>query len=356
MNTIIEEYSFKIYKKDSKDKIRVLHVHTEGADLIQESGLIGGKLTVHKSTCVGKNIGRSNETTPEQQAQLEAISKIENKMSTGYFVTVEDARDNIVTLPMLAKDYKKEKDKVVFPCWVQPKLDGMRALGNGEKGIISRKGKAIYGLLNIQAILNDIGGDIILDGELYAHGLNFQENMRLIKKYREGESEKVKYHVYDIVSDKCFKERYAILSELVEGWGLEIVPTYECDDEVDLQDHHKQFLAQGYEGTMIRHSNAGYGVNKRDSQLLKYKDFLDEVYEVVDVVPSEKNPEQGVVHCKLADGRTFGCGMKFSHKEREEILVNKANYIGQKSETRFFEFSEDGIPRFPVCHGFRLDK
>ena len=48
--------------------------------------------------------------------------------------------------------------------------------------------------------------------------------------------------------------------------------------------------------------------------------------------------------------------MKFSHKEREEILTNKVDYIGKIAEVRFFEYSEDGIPRFPVCHGFRLDK
>ena len=48
--------------------------------------------------------------------------------------------------------------------------------------------------------------------------------------------------------------------------------------------------------------------------------------------------------------------MKFSHAEREEILKNKNRYIGQTGEIRFFEFTDDGVPRFPVCVGFRLDK
>jgi hypothetical protein len=48
--------------------------------------------------------------------------------------------------------------------------------------------------------------------------------------------------------------------------------------------------------------------------------------------------------------------MKFSHAEREEILINKENYIGKKAEIRFFEYTDGGIPRFPVCVGFRLDK
>ena len=49
-------------------------------------------------------------------------------------------------------------------------------------------------------------------------------------------------------------------------------------------------------------------------------------------------------------------GMKFSHAEREEILINKENYIGKTAEIRFFEYTEDGIPRFPVAVGIRLDK
>ena len=52
---------------------------------------------------------------------------------------------------------------------------------------------------------------------------------------------------------------------------------------------------------------------------------------------------------------TFGCGMKFSHEAREEILANKEQYIGMMAEVRFFEYTDDGLPRFPVCVGFRND-
>jgi len=77
-------------------------------------------------------------------------------------------------------------------------------------------------------------------------------------------------------------------------------------------------------------------------------------------VPSERRPEQGVIVCEMPSGnihnKTFHANLKFSHAEREEILNNKDKYIGQTAEIRFFEFTEDGIPRFPVCVGFRLDK
>ena len=65
--------------------------------------------------------------------------------------------------------------------------------------------------------------------------------------------------------------------------------------------------------------------------------------------------KHGIFICEH-NGITFGCGMKFPHKFREEVLINKEYYIGKTAEIRFFEYTEDGIPRFPVAVGIRLDK
>ena len=50
------------------------------------------------------------------------------------------------------------------------------------------------------------------------------------------------------------------------------------------------------------------------------------------------------------------CGNFIPHEAREEILRNKHMYIGQTAEVRFFEFTDGGLPRFPICYGFRFDK
>jgi len=360
-------FSEKIYKKDSKGKIRVLHVYNNGSNLIQESGLLDGKLVKHESECTSKNIGRSNETTPEEQAQLEAASKIETKLTTGYFKTIEEVNNNVVILPMLAKDYKKESHKVVFPCYIQPKLDGMRMLGKKDAALISRKGKEITTLGHIQKELDSLHCIDVLDGEAYAHGKTFQENMKLIKKYRPDETEDVKYHVYDMVyPNMSFIERYTLLKTLIKAGDfsyIELVPTFEINNEEELKEWHIQAVAEGYEGTIIRHSNAGYGINKRDSQLLKYKDFIDLAVTIKDVIPGEKNPTHGyfIFDWPGAKGHPLGddilgCGMKYSHSEREYMLNHKEEYIGKKAELRFFEYSDDGVPRFPVAIGTRLDK
>jgi DNA ligase-1 len=354
-----------IYKKDSSGKIRFVTVKTYGSSVQQLSGVLGSeKIVEHKSIAKAKNIGKANETTPEEQAVKEAQAKITDKLSREYFNTIEEAEakgGSEVMLPMLAKDYKKESKKVVYPCYVQPKLDGMRALYN--TGIFSsRKGKVVDTMTHIT---NDIGDSTahILDGELYAHQKSFQENMRLIKSYKEGESEDVMYHVYDLIIDRPFEDRIRLLRQIVSDNypTVKVVETYVAANEEQMLELHSKFIEEGYEGTIIRHSNAGYAVNKRDTQLLKYKDFIDEIYTVVDILPSDKNPNQGVVHCEgkhpeTGERFTFGCGMKFSHAEREAMLNQVKDYIGLKAEIRFFEYTEDYVPRFPVCHGFRLDK
>jgi DNA ligase-1 len=348
-----------IYKKDSSGKIRFLTITTEENFIVQRSGVIGTDNPLeNKSACEPKNIGKSNETTGVEQAQKEAQSKILEKLRQGYFenqIAAEHLGGNSFLLPMLAKDFKKEEKKVTYPCYAQPKLDGMRSLGD-KSSFMSRTGKNVDTVTHI----NFDYIDEILDGELYAHGKTFQEVMRMVKKKSEKTLD-IKYHVYDVVMDLPFNERRNwIMINLQNIPGLEIVETFFIESKAELAHYHSLNLARGYEGTMVRHSEESYQVNKRSGQLLKYKDFLDDVYEIIDIVPSESRPEQGIVHCKGVDNTgqeiTFGCGMKFSHEERSLMLKNKGEYIGEMAEIRFFEFSETGVPRFPVCYGVRLDK
>lgn len=344
----------RLFKKDSKGKIRVLYVYAEGNEVVQVSGLLTGKYVERRSACVGKNIGKANETTPNQQALLEAKSKYDKKLREGYFKTLEEANNTEVILPMLAKPYEKESKKVDWTtAYVQPKLDGIRCL-NSKKGKISRKNVVIDTMDHIK-VPDTL--EHVIDGELYAHGLSFQENMKIIKKVRSG-TKNVKHHVYDMILDKPFEVRYELLKNYLDNEGcenLELVPTYKVESEEEMNLWHEKFLAQGYEGTMLRWGTGGYQVNKRSSYLLKVKDFLDIACRIINVLPSEKMPNQAVFICEL-DGIPFGCGMKFSHKEREEFLTSKDEYIGKTAEIRFFEYTDDGLPRFPVCVGIRIDK
>lgn len=211
----------KLFKRDSRGEIRILEIFAEGDQVVQRSGLFDGKRSETRSSCIGKNIGRSNETSPEEQALLEAEAKIKKKLEKEYFTTKEEAEGSEVLLPMLAKDYKKEFHKIDWnsPVYVQPKLDGMRILAIKKDGIvrlISRENKEVTTLDHIKKQLQvDNIPDGIYDGEAYSLELgSFQEQMKAIKTYKKEVTEKIDFNIYDIILDLPFAERYKIICSI----------------------------------------------------------------------------------------------------------------------------------------------
>ena len=357
-----------LYKKDSKGKIRKLVLSVEGDVLVQESGIIDGKTVRHEKECKPKNVGKSNATTAEEQAESELQAKYDIKLSEGYFDSQRAAETQQVLMPMLAKVYEDHSAKIDWEnAFIQPKLDGMRCLAvikDHKVTLLSRKNKEIITMAHIAEELKALP-DMILDGELYAHGKTFQENMKLIKKYRKGESEDVKFHTYDMVLEDRFLLRYNTLELLHKASAfsdIELVPTVEVTEEQVVKDHHKLFLAAGYEGTMIRHGDSSYKVNGRSDALLKYKDFQDITATIIDVVEADQIKGHGVPVLKYTNKKlsgtnefTFRAGTKMSHEDRIDLLSNKDKYIGQTAEIRFFEYTDEGLPRFPLMVGIRLD-
>lgn len=351
-----------LYKKDSKGKLRVLNIYTEGADLVQSAGLLDGNLVTNRKTCKPKNVGKSNESTAEEQALSEMQSKIAEKLKEDYFMTVAEAETSLVILPMLAKDFKDYGHRINWLTnivYVQPKLDGMRALAvcGPNASLTSRTGSPIDTCEHILADLRKLPEGFILDGELYAHGKSFQDNMRLIKKYRPNETEEVKFHNYDMVGDDAFSDRLDVITLC---WDtpcehIELVQSMRITSAEQLAVAHSLNLKEGFEGSIVRWGSEGYKINARSEHLLKYKDFKDIALPIIDIVPSEARPEWGQPIYEL-NGKRFSSGMKFSHDERKHWLMFKDHYIGRTAEIRFFEYTDDGLPRFPVTVGIRLDK
>ena len=368
-----------LYKKDGNNRIRFLtikvNVHEKG-ELIQISGILNtDNPIVHTKICKGKNIGRSNETTQNDQAVKEATALIKDKLTKGYFNTIEEAETEEVILPMLAKDFKKESHKINWEkdkIYVQPKLDGMRCLAHllspTEVILKSRDGKVIENMMHIEIdlmrlslSLNQNAYPHIFDGELYVHGEDFQTNMESIKKYRKGITEKIKFHIYDKINPEDFTGRkgsLAFIHGLAVGHklrNLDFIQSHIITSEDQLKKAHLTYLELGYEGTMIRVGSGEYKVNGRSSDLLKYKDFIDIACKIIDIGPAKQRPEWGRPVVEY-NGKCFACGTKMSHEARKELLLNKDEYIGKIAEVRYFEMSQGDIPRFPVMHGIRLDK
>lgn len=345
----------EIYKFDSKGKLRSWRMERDGSKYRTVAGLADGKKTTSKWTkAFATNVGRSNMRDGIEQAIFEVEAAYEKKLTREYHRTVEAAKGGAhFVKPMLAKTYAK------FPgtCLVQPKLDGIRCIATKD-GLFSRQGKPITAVPHIHAALQpafDSDPDLKLDGELYNHDLkdDFQKLVSIVRKQKPTAeqleaAEAMQYHVYDLVHQAAFSARMAtvgkILAELDCPWIVE-VSTVRVDEEAELDQLHAQFLEDGYEGSIIRLN--GFYEQKRSKQLLKYKEFDDAEFKIIRIDEGEGNwsgiPKVAV--CELDNGKTFGATLKGS----QEYCLGLDLEAQKVATVRYFGFSNDGVPRFPVA-------
>jgi DNA ligase 1 len=373
MNNTIHTKLETLYHQGKTGAIVQWNIWTEGAVIVREYGQMGGKMQVARTTATGKNIGRSNETTPDEQAILEAKARHKKRLDAKYSLTIEDAKKEVF-LPMLAASFDKRKDKVTYPVDVQPKLDGVRCLAYWEGDsvkLMSRGGKQWNCCQHIIEELERIlPKGTVLDGELYIHGATFQEITKLVKKLRP-ESVNVQFHVYDIpraeywtpafgkvVWDNRKNELNDFAHKCVTAdscKSVKVVRTHIADDENDVYQLQSYFLEEGYEGAIVRERDGEYKFGYRSNKLLKVKNFMDEEYEIMDFTTGVGRFEGSIVWmCETKDGQPFKVVPQGTMEERQETYQNADKHIGKLLKVKFFELTDDGIPRFPVGLGIRL--
>lgn len=358
-----------LFSKDAKDRIRVWSIWTDGATIFMESGLKDGKMKQESREAKPKNVGRANETTAEEQAVLEAESRVKKQRDKGYFDTEEEAQTTLVVLPMLAHPYKKRKKSAKFPGKAQPKLDGTRCLAiisGGTVRLVTRKGKSYPNLAHIEDALLPIaslGQDIAIDGEAYCHGeLPFERLAGLVRKETLTTDDwvdikKIGLRAYDMYipakPDLGFDLRWARLENTVrflgEGVPVTLVETIDVGSEEEFFEACKGWVADGYEGGMFRNADGAYGLNKRSADLLKHKQFEDDEFEIVGYREATgKDAETVIWTCKTTSGATFDVRPRGSHEQRSKWFRDGDLYIGEMLTVRYQELTQDGIPRFPV--------
>lgn len=358
-----------LYKKSSKGKIVEWRGWVVDDTYYVESGYEDGKKTTTAGQkCKSKNVGKSNETTCAQQAKSELDAKRLKKLDEGYFETKAEAMGETVLLPMLAHDYHKRGKDIKFPCVIQVKLDGVRALAykdGKDVCLLSRKGNEFPNLQHIRNTLVDLLPDnIVLDGELYSTELTFQEITGTIRRIditeeEKAQNKKIFYKVYDLYDKNTpmmpFSKRFKLLGLLVKsaneaGLGnLQITETYSIQSESEIENYHLKFVEQGYEGAMLRNLDGVYKLKDRSTDLQKYKMFISGEYKIVDAVEASGNDVGTVVWiCETKTGIRFNVRPKGIHKERSEWWLNKAAYIGQELTVQFQGLTDSGVPRFPV--------
>jgi len=350
-----------LYGRASNKKIKqwniVSQLGTNGlVEIVIIHGYAYGKKQIDRRGVKGKNIGKKNETTAFEQSCLEANSKYERKKDSGYVLGINNIPKDSdgMFLPMLAQRYDKHPNKVVWPCVLNPKFDGQRALVRKKNGVVtmwSRMGKPITIpkriIQQLEIVLKE--GECT-DGELYVHGWTFQRLISAIKKESD-DTHLLQYHIYDMPHETLtyterFEKRWVTKPSETQIHVSDVTYAQNADD---IMAYETKMLKQGYEGIMIRNPKSLYRFKHRSFDLLKFKRFQDSEYKIVGFTEG-KGRETGLIvfTCVTDRGIEFGCRPEGTRDERAALYKRGNETIGKYITVRYFELSNIGVPRFPV--------
>lgn len=342
----------RLFKRTKTDAIQVCNISTLGNTFIVEFGQLDGKLQNRYTPCEGKNIGKSNETSPEEQAILEAKAKWTKKVKAGYSTSV--AAPVTVQLPQLVKKYLDHVDAVVFPAYSGVKLNGINGtywlMPDDTLKLTSRGGDEYPRIPHLeQDVRNNMAKakTTCMNGELYIHGEHLQDINSAVKKTK-ALSAKLRFRVFELpLIDKPYKDKVATLRSLYDAADITKVDSVE-----ELETCYLRALSKKYEGTVIFNAHAEYKFNERSSNVFKYKPTLDAEFMIVDF-ELDKN-SHAVYVCNTPNGEQFKVKRKGTNEER--LVDTSLAYfnIGRWLNVEYEMLSKAGKPLKPVGLDFRV--
>lgn len=331
-------WNISVVEEDGKGKIIVKFGFEDGKQQIQER-------IIEK----GKNIGKSNETTPYTQALQEAESKWKKKKEL-----------SAIILPMLAQDYRKHKKHIKYPCYVQPKLDGVRMTASRISNRVifrSRTGKELYNLKHIEKEILDnelMDCGEVWDGELYSRNMIFDEISGYCRT-NKGETKnehKPEFWVFDICHNTAeFWKRMPLFGAYYQLRYVHQVECSECENEKELYKMLDEYERDSWEGIIVRNRNGLYRNNYRSYDLQKLKSFEDDEFKIVEVVEGKGvDKGTGIFVCttNYEESTTFQVKPEGTREKRKEYFENKEQLINKLLTVRYQELTKIGVPRFPV--------
>jgi len=333
-------------------RTKVWSVAIEGEVVTVKHGALDGKQVQHDTFCKAKK-----NKDAHQVALDYAQSLWDKKRKVGYDTSQGVLRQGF--FPMLAQEYSPGQT-IEMPCLVQPKLDGIRCLVyQGPDGLVYQSRNQTHfqdfpHLSQDLIALFETNPEMVLDGELFHPDMDFQTITSIVRRKGHEDLLKIQYHVYDCILKDRYEDRYAFLqclkALLSKGSPVIMVQSFPITRIAQIETYHTHFIEEGYEGIMIRNPYAGYQEQIRSKDLLKYKLFKEQEYEVIGHVEGKGGIP--VFVCET-NGKTFQVMVKSTMEDKKNSMEHVASFYHKWLTVKYQELSKDGIPRFPVGIGFR---
>lgn len=352
-------------KISSKGKLLLWSCWAEGADVVSKYGELGGKMQENRYTAEEKNVGRSNATTPEEQAALEVTTHYTHQQDNKHYRYSKEEAEVVHQnnrIPRKLHNYKKFEHKLPDTCCSLIKYDGSRAcVVEGQLySKIGRKEAIKVEHLRKAVELADTYGFANFDAEVYAHGLSLQRirsawlkpvrtdkeiiqmaNKRLkaqgkdikcgdlvaavaVLGYNPNEdAPKLRFYLFDVpvlgvpfrVRRGLLRELFLKLADLVPD-AFKIATMYTTGSSDERLAMRNDVVAAGYEGLVHIDPEDLYGFDEKVYTALKSKPRYDAEAMVIGVERDKKG--NGILLLRGADvldNVEFKCVMKVDRRD-----------------------------------------
>lgn len=288
---------------------------------------------------------------------------------------------------MLAATLTKP-ELIKFPVWASPKIDGIRCVVFGgiaySRSLKPIPNEFVQAWVKVFAdTLDGMDGELVVGKETDPNCM--QNSMAVMRKSGEPD---FTFFVFDaVLSGFEFWERSAHFA----GIGFDrigagythravTVPQYMVWDADSLDKLEADWLAEGFEGMMIRdhHGLYKYGRStEREGGLVKVKRFVDAEAEVIGCVEEMHNANEatrnatggterstskaglvgkgtlGALVVRDGQGRVFNIGTGFTAAQRAALWRDNAGLSGTLVTFKHFDHGTVDAPRHPVFKSFR---
>jgi hypothetical protein len=224
---------------------------------------------------------------------------------------------------------------ITYPCWIQPKLNGINCT-LGIDGMLRSRTEQYF-----PAVQFDWPHPRYpLLGELYVHGWSLQDIVSGVTPDKPNEkSAAIGLHIFDAVMpgvDFVDRSRWiAAESFRWAGTRLTAVPTHEVRSNKECADKYYYWLCAGYEGMVYITAEGTF----------KRKPYLDEEYICVGVTEGKgkRAGHVGKFILRLPDGGTFNCGGgQVNYETLRYLYLNPP--VEKKITVRYHSKSDSGVP------------
>lgn len=292
--------------------------------------------------------------------------------------------------PMKASEVNCDRvDKLKFPLWVSPKLDGIRAivlggqvLSNTLKPFPSKFVQQTWGRPEFEGF----------DGELICGPPNdrnvYQRTFSAVMTH--GSVEPVDFYVFDLWNEAGanYERRFERMNNILVETGVEnnrivVVEQHIASTWPTVENLEQSFLRNGYEGIMLRQPQTEYKFGRStflEQALLKLKRFTDSEATIIGAEELFHNNNEAVIDARglttrsthrankqasgllgaiivrdVNDGREFRVGTGFDAQDRERLwhLHLKGQLEGLIIKYSYFNYGVVDLPRHPKFKGFR---